>query len=265
MNIKARLLLPPKLVYGKGRNMSPRDGKWNLRGLQFLRPSTIKSWALVYLPLMRPIEQGALDRFCGEMVTSFRSCGMNVPAQGPATLIGNAEGHMPSIVNNACEAATRKFGAPPDVIFFVLQGSSSQTYSFVKMGLDVKMGIASQVMLQEKALTGRGTAQYLANIAMKVNVKLGGTNCMLDEPLFRSGRFMLIGGDISHASASALRATAPPPSCAALVGTWDRDCASYTAVAAMQESTLAKIAAIKPMFAELLARYVEKNDGGRPR
>lgn len=263
LNMKARLLPAPKLVYGQKRNMSPRDGKWNLRGLQFLRPSPIKSWALVYLPYQRPIEESALKRFGAEMVTIFRNCGMSVPTEGPVILVANPEGHMPTIVENACAAASGKFGARPDVLYFVLQSSSAQIYQVLKMGLDVKTGIASQVMLQDKAITSRGAAQYLANIAMKVNVKLGGTNCVLHEPVFSSGRFMLVGGDISHASPGALRSATPPPSCAALVGTWDRECTAYTAVTAMQESTLATIANIKPMFAQLLARYIEQNAGSK--
>ena len=52
------------------------------------------------------------------------------------------------------------------------------------MGMDVKRGIASPVMLKDKGFTGRGTGQYIANIAMKVNVKLGGTNCVAHNPIF---------------------------------------------------------------------------------
>lgn len=241
----------------------PREGKWNLRGLQFLKPSAIRSWVIVYLPFRQPMDEKAIDTFGAEMVRQFRACGMTVPQQGPALLVGNPQGHMATIVDEACQKARSKFNADPNVIFFVLQGASTQIYQLLKMGLDVKKGIASQVMLQEKAFSGKGTQQYIANIAMKVNVKLGGTNCIAEEPMFSAAPCMLMGGDISHASPGALRAANPPPSCAALVGTWDKECTAYTAVTSMQESTLGMIANIKPMFAELLKRYAEKNAGSK--
>lgn len=266
MRVKARLLKAPELAYGARRVMKPNFGKWNLRGLQFLRPMTIKSWVMVYLPHKQPMADANIDKFGAEMVRSFRALGMTVPSTPPPLLVGNPQGHMKTIVDNAIKKANIKYHKDPDVIFFVLQGISTQIYQLVKMGLDVKQGIASQVMLEDKGfLNARGLQQYVANIGMKVNVKLGGTNCTAANPMFNTAPCMLLGGDISHASPGALRAANPPPSCAALVGTWDKACTAYTAVTAMQESTLGIIANIEPMFMELLKRYTEKNAGSYPR
>jgi eukaryotic translation initiation factor 2C len=263
MSMKARILPAPRLIYGGNRTMSPRDGRWNLRGLKFIKPSTIKSWVLVYIPARQPLDNGQLERFGGEMVRSFSDCGMNVPREGPPVMVGNPFGNLIQVTNDAVARAHNKFGSPPDVIFYILQGASTPIYKTLKAGLDVHLGIASQVMLQEKALSGRGSAQYLANIAMKVNVKLGGTNCFAEEPLFQGSRCMLLGGDISHAAPGALRSVNPPPSTAALVATWDRECTAYTAVASVQESLLGYIQNAKPMMAELLKRYAEKNKGSK--
>ncbi|ELR04129.1 hypothetical protein VC83_02051 [Pseudogymnoascus destructans] len=264
MSVKARILPAPRLTYGGNRPMTPRDGRWNLRGLKFLRPSTIKSWVIVYVPARQPLDNNQLERFGSEMVRSFTDCGMTVPREGPPIIVGNPFGNLTLVVKDSVARAHNKFGVPPDVIFIILQGASVPIYKTLKAGLDVHIGIASQVMLQEKALSGRGSAQYLANIAMKVNVKLGGTNCIAEEPLFKAGRCMLLGGDISHAAPGALRSVNPPPSTAALVGTWDRECTAYTAVASIQESLLGSIANVKPMMAELLKRYAEKNNGLYP-
>ncbi|OBT88213.1 hypothetical protein VE02_02429 [Pseudogymnoascus sp. 03VT05] len=264
MSVKARILPAPRLTYGGNRPMTPRDGRWNLRGLKFLRPSTIKSWVIVYVPARQPLDNNQLERFGSEMVRSFTDCGMTVPREGPPIIVGNPYGNLTQVVQDSIARAHNNFGTRPDVIFIILQGASVPIYKTLKAGLDVHEGIASQVMLQEKALSGRGSAQYLANIAMKVNVKLGGTNCIAEEPLFKSGRCMLLGGDISHAAPGALRSVNPPPSTAALVGTWDRECTAYTAVASVQESLLGFIANVKPMMAELLKRYAEKNNGSYP-
>jgi eukaryotic translation initiation factor 2C len=76
---------------------------------------------------------------------------------------------------------------------------------------------------------------------------------------------MLIGGDTSLASPSALRRDPPPPTTASLCGTWDRECTAYTSIASMQQSTDANsIVHAGPMFKELLNRYRQKNNGLLP-
>ena len=107
--------------------------------------------------------------------------------------------------------------------------------------------------------------QYVANIALKVNVKLGGVNAITDEPLFKKSRWMLLGGDISMPNSSALRQNPPPPSVAAISGTWDRECTGYTAVASMQDSSEAnRIVNARPMLNELVSRYRLKNGNKLP-
>ena len=106
--------------------------------------------------------------------------------------------------------------------------------------------------------------QYIANVALKVNVKLGGINAILEDSLFKNTRWMFIGGDISMPSPSALRLSPPPPSTAAMAATYDKDCAAYTSVATMQDSTQAKIVNAKAMFRELGDRYAERNNNSPP-
>jgi eukaryotic translation initiation factor 2C len=154
MDVKARILPPPRLIYGSNRTMSPRDGKWNLRGLAFLKPSTIKSWVLVYLPSRKPLANQFLEKFGQDMVGSFRACGLSVPRAPPPVLVGNAQAPMNKIMEDARARAHNQFGVPPTVIFIVFQGSSIPLYKTLKAGLDVHMGIASQVMLEEKAFSG---------------------------------------------------------------------------------------------------------------
>jgi eukaryotic translation initiation factor 2C len=118
-------------------------------------------------------------------------------------------------------------------------------------------------MLMERAR--KCQPQYIANVALKVNVKLGGVNSTTGEPLFKRSRWMLIGGDISMPNSSALRRNPPPPSVAAMSGTWDKDCTAYTAVATMQDCSEAnRIVYARPMLNELALRYRLKNGNKFP-
>ena len=50
-------------------------------------------------------------------------------------------------------------------------------YALIKNYMDVKLGVPSQCMLQKHFTGERGVnPQYLANVALKVNVKVGGRN-----------------------------------------------------------------------------------------
>ncbi len=49
-------------------------------------------------------------------------------------------------------------------------------------------------MLTEKSVNKvQGRKQYCANIAMKINAKLGGINSYVDDVLFRNNKIMQIG------------------------------------------------------------------------
>jgi eukaryotic translation initiation factor 2C len=119
-------------------------------------------------------------------------------------------------------------------------------------------------MIIDKATNQRGQMQYLANIGLKVNVKLGGINSTINEPLFRASRWMVLGGDTSHPSPAQLRMNPPPPTYSAVCGSWDPNCTQYTTVSSAQFSKEQTISDFAVMARELLQRYAEKNRGEYP-
>lgn len=172
---------------------------WSMRsksiiGLRFIKPAMIRSWAFVYFPTGRPIDRMTVEAFLGEVVKVFRSTGIQTPAEIPSVMEGNPQGNIKQIVTEAISIAHNKFGSPPSLLMVLIQGGPSiPLYAKLKSLLD-NMGIASQVMVAEKSIMKlQGQMQYLANIAAKVNPKLGGTNHILDEVLMKSARVMFIG------------------------------------------------------------------------
>lgn len=266
MKVKAKVLPNPRIVYGQRKNMSPTDGSWNLRGLHFIKPATITSWVMVQVANgnNRPAKTDIVEGFCQKLAAQFNKTGMKVPKTPPPLIACSGQGQVANVVKAARAKATEVFGADPDVIFFLFVEVDTQLYQVIKQGMDLHVGIASQCMVQTKIKFDR-PEQYIGNISMKVNVKLGGTNTAVYDPFWSThGRTMLLGGDISHATPAQLRSPSPPPSLAALVGTWDKECTAYSAVASAQESTLAMINDVVPMFKELIRRYRERNDNLLP-
>ena len=266
LELSARLLPAPIPIYGQGSDRrGPESGSWNLRGKKFATCAGFKSWGVLHFSGgQRRLSDQELKQFLQSLCGACEQTGLNAPLAAPAILLGNPHGDIASAIKELATKTARNFDAKPDILIFLLnQKTSIQIYKIIKNICEVVLGIPSQVMLIEKAF-GKGGPQYQANISMKVNVKLGGVNASIDEPLFKKDRFMMLGGDSSHASPGELRIIPPPPSYSSLVGSYDASCVQYTGVATAQESTSEFIGAMKPMAAEILKRYKHKNSGYLP-
>lgn len=72
-------------------------------------------------------------------------------------------------------------------------------YKFLKWVSETRIGVVTQCCLCNPA--NRGRDQYLANLCLKINAKLGGSNFELFEnlPHFDTGdHVMFIGADVNH-------------------------------------------------------------------
>ena len=101
-----------------------------------------------------------------ELIKGFRAVGMSVPNRPPAALMGNPQSNMETVVQQSIQKARNEFGIPPDVILVLLEAPTIPLYRAIKNALDVREGVASQIMAGEKAL--KCQPQYIANIALKV-------------------------------------------------------------------------------------------------
>lgn len=64
-------------------------------------------------------------------------------------------------------------GRYPQLMFFVLRGPNNQIYSRIKKSADCRYGVVSQCV--QSAHVRKNQDQYISNVCMKVNAKLGGT------------------------------------------------------------------------------------------
>ena len=86
--------------------------------------------------------------------------GMETPRTPPIMLTGNPQGDIGSIIGNLVAKIGNTFRNKPDIIFFLFhEGAPTQIYKAIKSICEVDIGVASQVMVVEKAL--KGGPQYL--------------------------------------------------------------------------------------------------------
>jgi eukaryotic translation initiation factor 2C len=183
--LPGRFMPRPIPVYGSGSDTrGPENGQWNLQNETFLRPASFNSWVLLYLPGGGRISQDRdIETFSRAMAGSLQSTGLTSPRSPPAVLKGNQHGNLKEAIDKLIQKPGSIFRSKPELLVFLLhEGANTNLYKTIMSVCEVEYGILSQVILVEKALKDRGQAQYLANIGMKVNCKLGGTSCCIDEP-----------------------------------------------------------------------------------
>ncbi|KAI9812851.1 MAG: hypothetical protein M1832_006472 [Thelocarpon impressellum] len=190
-----------------------------------LGPSSCAGWGLMYFPGTRNIDDSTLQELAVNMRKSLRELGVGISSDMPSFLRGNPMGDIKALIAELMgKSASVNGGAKPRLLVFLLHQGGDRLYSIIKTVCDTLFGVASQVMVAEKALSLRGQPQYLAN----------------------------------------LRMNPPPPTFSALSASWDRDCARYTSVTSAQTAKTQLIDDFKAMAKVLLQRYAEKNNGSLP-
>lgn len=202
--------------------------------------------------------EDALRDFAAKVNYAFLTYGMSVQRQDPPTAIANPQGDMARTIAEMLRKVESLKGVRPNLIVFLLPVASVEPYATIKNICDTQYGVASQCMIVEKAFSQKGQQQYLGNIALKVNIKLGGINSRVDDPFLRRQRTIVIGCDAAHPNPSQRRLNPPPPTFTALAANYDSACAQYTAVTASQSPGTEMVEQFGPMAEELLRRYTKR-------
>lgn len=238
MAVEARVLPPPVLAYGgKDANYRVDAGSWNLKGIKFMEPKNLNSWAVVCF-CSRQNEQRGLEQFVPEFTRGLVACGIQCQGGSPPVVFADNRRSIDEVLGSAAEQARQKFRAPPQVILCVLPDTGTALYRGIKQIGDSYLGIPTQCIVASKAKIGqepRGQMQYIANVALKVNAKLGGSNVGLSATAIRtlpshifkdmmSKPFMIFGADVTHPGPGSAA-----PSLAALVGSMDATATRYAA------------------------------------
>jgi eukaryotic translation initiation factor 2C len=98
-----------------------------------------------------------------------------------------------------------KFTMKPQLLVFVVENKNSEIYNKIKKSCECRYGVVSQVLQSQHV--AKCQDQYISNVCMKVNAKLGGSTCKAAsqvlaklDPTFAKTPTLIIGADVSHAS-----------------------------------------------------------------
>ncbi|KAI9823313.1 MAG: hypothetical protein M1832_002537 [Thelocarpon impressellum] len=233
INTKARVLVPPTIQFDGSKATPGTSGRWDLKGpKKFLIGNTapLESWGVV---VMTPkysknfsfyIEMAAVQNWVREFIKVYIGHGGRVTNKQPPIIKGPVDPAeaTEAIWNTAGNVCKKR----PTMLVFVLADKDPFAYLRIKKSADCRFGVVSQCVQAEHV--NKINAQYMGNVAMKFNAKLGGTTSRIAGKNIHLGHFVkpsiIIGADVSHASPGSVQA-----SMAAITVSCDRIGVRYSA------------------------------------
>lgn len=173
MEVKGRVLPPPKLQYG-GRTKQqaiPNQGVWDMRGKQFHTGVEIRTWAIACFAPQRTCREDSLRNFTQQLQKISNDAGM--PIIGQPCFCKYANG--PDQVEPMFRYLKQTFQGL-QLVVVVLPGKTP-VYAEVKRVGDTVLGMATQCVQAKNV--NKTSPQTLSNLCLKINVKLGGINNIL--------------------------------------------------------------------------------------
>lgn len=260
LQLTARVLPAPNVVYRDDNLAHPNDGAWELTGMQFLQPVSMTVWTIVNTCNPRFCPEAAIQNFVSMLMQNGKQLGMNIAP--PAKVTNCRPSDDPKRV--LCEQK-RQF-KDIQIVFFVLAGSgrNSPFYSPLKNVAETDLGMVTQCVTDQSILKKCNRAT-IVNILQKVNAKLGGINNAIPKEMKAivfNRPVIVMGADVTHPAPTEMN----KPSIAAVVASMDRFAFRYIATFRIQkQNTVAKarieiIEDMKNIAKSLLLSFYQVNN-----
>ncbi|KAF1946406.1 Piwi-domain-containing protein [Clathrospora elynae] len=214
--VKARVLPQPTVQFGSGSKeptLTSKDmlaGRWRLDGRKFAmnnKDRPVKAWGVCAVQGRGSPPPQAVEAFFQKFIQIYEAHGGLIsahpehgkkPWMGPGNLADGGE-----LVAKVWNQTGNKYGIPPNLLFFIVNDRNVDVYRRIKKSCDIRFGVASQVLQSKHVMSA--SPQYISNVCMKVNAKLGGATCVAKSQLIpkiapRSASIptMVVGADVSH-------------------------------------------------------------------
>ncbi|EXB81597.1 Protein argonaute 5 [Morus notabilis] len=197
--VEARILPPPTLLYhGTGRNSTenPRMGQWNMIDKKMVNGGRVDSWACVNFSRW---DSNMLHRFCEGLVSMCTAKGMAFQTRPVMPIYSASPFQIERALLHVHEQSKKALQ-----LLIVILPEASGSYGRIKRVCETELGIVSQCCNPKAAGNPKRLQQYLENVALKINVKVGGRNTVLDDaiqrrlPLVSDRPTIIFGADVTH-------------------------------------------------------------------
>ncbi|RAL03580.1 putative RNA interference and gene silencing protein (Qde2) [Aspergillus ibericus CBS 121593] len=272
ITVPGRVLQAPSVLYrnSAGSNQTEAKlnaGSWNMQNIKFSSPSRLPSWAMLLVNYMggNPIYSDPTKLPAAAITKAFNDVGVQAPPPSAGKLVvvdRRSEDDMKAKISHIVSdlMATHK----PLLILVVLPAQDTVLYNCVKRVCDLDYGVRNVNVLAKNLSKDRGLPQYLANVALKVNLKLGGVNQLIARTelgLIGEGKTMLVGVDVTHPSPGS---SSSAPSVAGMVASIDSSLGQWPAELRVQASRQEMVDDLDAMLKVHLHRWAQNNKNAFP-
>ncbi|VAH28018.1 unnamed protein product [Triticum turgidum subsp. durum] len=211
---------------GKDKACAPSVGQWNMIGKKMINGGNVQRWTCLNFSRLHI---DGVKRFCGDLVKMCNAIGMVFNPMPVVEILSASANNIEGALKDAHQSAR-------DLqLLIVILPDVTGHYGKVKKVCETDLGIVSQCLKPDKV--ERANKQYFENVALKVNVKVGGRNTALQQaltrqiPLVTDQPTIFFGADVTHPAAG----DDSSPSIAAVVASMDwPEITKYKAVVSAQ-------------------------------
>ncbi|QDS71257.1 hypothetical protein FKW77_000562 [Venturia effusa] len=205
--VKGRVLPTPEPTFATGKidARTASSGRWRIDGKKFLSPNTqeLKAWGVGIINYGRGpcVSQQATLQFFTQFKKIYGIHGGKIATIPVFLTLQLARGG--EMITDLWNAVGNKFQMKPQLLFFLVENKNSEIYNRIKKSCECRYGVVSQVLQSQHV--AKCQDQYISNVCMKVNAKLGGSTCRAAstvlaklDPTFSKIPTLIIGADVSH-------------------------------------------------------------------
>ncbi|KAL0398151.1 UNVERIFIED_CONTAM: protein argonaute 2 [Sesamum radiatum] len=251
-SVEGRVIGPPGLKLGAPDGsldivrVENEKCQWNLAENSVVEGKQIDRWALIEFSSSVSLKLKAKD-FIKNLRNRSRSLGicMEEPLVCHFTTMRefSSVSRLEELLRSVIQEARRKSWNTLQIIICVM-AEKHHGYKYLKWVSETRIGVVTQCCLSSHA--NRGDSQFLGNLCLKINAKLGGSNVELTQglPHFEEeDHVMFIGADVNHPVSK----KSTTPSIAAVVSTVNWPAANkYAARVALKTTELKRFWNLDP-------------------
>lgn len=264
-SVEGRIIVPPDLKLGAPDGtvdvvrVENEKREWNLAESSVVEGKRIERWALIEFSSFDNSKLRATD-FINNLRNRSRSLGIFMEEPLLCHFTGMREfsstSRLEQLLRSVVQEANRKSWNKLQIIVCVM-AEKHHGYKYLKWVSETRLGVITQCCLSNHA--NRGDDQFLGNLCLKINAKLGGSNVELTHrlPHFEEeDHVMFIGADVNHPVSK----KSTTPSIAAVVSTVNWPAVNrYAARVSPQDHRTEKILDFGSMCGDLVNTYFQLN------
>jgi eukaryotic translation initiation factor 2C len=200
--------------------------------IKFNLGASLLKWSYVlisYRDGRTDFDPAGLTSVMQEFHTALQKIGMNAnqPFAGQPLVLNHDD-------DPALDKLLQRAAGALDLLFIILPVASIPLYKRIKTLGDRDYGIHTICSVSSKLAKVPRRDQYMANVALKFNLKLGGTNQVIDNKnlgIIDQNKTMVVGLDVTHPSPGS---SANAPSVSAMVASIDNRLGQWPATLRIQ-------------------------------